>query len=876
MSSALDTLANYVPQLIMRRLARDPTPLTEPFAESFPAAVLFADITGFTALTDQLAKQTSTGAEELTYLLNVYFEEIIELFTVHGGDVVKFAGDAVLVVWPVGHTDDDLRTVALRAAQCGLLVQTMLHNQQITESVRLSFRVGISAGEVYTAHVGGVYGRWELLVAGDPLIQMGRAEHQADPGQVILSPDIWALVKENCTGSQLSTGYVALEDVQTPLAYHSAPSVTLIPKAEIALRAYIPGTVLTRLVVHQNEWMAELRRLTILFVNLPEIDYARPGALEQIQQVMCTLQKAVYRFEGSINKLSVDDKGATLVAALGLPPLSHEDDPLRGVRVALAMQAEIHQMGLSCSIGVASGQTFCGSIGSDRRREYTMIGAAVNLAARLMQAASNSILCDRATYLSAKKHIVFEKRPPMSFKGKSLPVKVYHPLWQEKSMVYSTTEMIGRVKERTFLADQLQMLLRTEQNKTLLFEGDAGIGKTRLVEDLLRQAELLHITTFIGEGDSVEPTTPYYAWRNIFDKLWGFSSLKNPADQEAFVHNLLGFSGRLKNIAPLLNVIPPFSLPENEITRQMSHNARAENRQELLLYLLQASFPTSPKVLILENAHWIDPASLALANSAAQYVDSLLMAIVSRPILELVPAEFTYLKNAPNSHTLTLSPLPPEEIDAFICRQLGVRKLSEAASMLISRKAEGNPFFSLELVYAFQEAELLKIVGGVCRLVPNVVAMKTLPLSDSARGIVISRIDRLSPAEQLTLKVAGTIGRSFSFETLCAVFPVESDKRHLQIYLETLQKLDFICADKEESGLFYSFKHPVYQEVAYHLMLASQRKKLHKTIARWYETTYPDTLEKYHEILAYHWGETTNAAKAAAYLEMVNTRLQPT
>src|SRR5262249_20956256 len=162
-----------------------------------------------------------------------------------------------------------------------------------------------------------------------------------------------------------------------------------------------------------------------IFVNLPGLDLHGPQALPQTQQLMQALQTDVYRYEGSINKLSVDEKGLTLVAALGLPPLTHEDDAIRGVQAAAAMQESLQDLGLCSGIGVTTGRVYCGEVGSPRRREYSLLGDVVNLAARLMVAASENILCDAATQRAAQARLRFEALPPISVKGKAESIPVY-------------------------------------------------------------------------------------------------------------------------------------------------------------------------------------------------------------------------------------------------------------------------------------------------------------------------------------------------------------------------------------------------------------------------------------------------------------------
>src|SRR5258708_5548950 len=192
----------------------------------------------------------------------------------------------------------------------------------------------------------------------------------------------------------------------------------------------------------QTGWLAELRRVTVLFVNLPSLNHTT--TLEQAQLVASTLQTVLYRYEGSLNKLNVDDKGVTFVAALGLPPFAHEDDAVRGVQVALALRKKLNKLGVQSAIGITTGRAFCGAIGSDKRREYTMIGDVINLSARLMQAATGQIICDGATFQAARSHIQFDGGPSIKVKGKTDLVPVYYPRREVKAAPRSQSTMIGR------------------------------------------------------------------------------------------------------------------------------------------------------------------------------------------------------------------------------------------------------------------------------------------------------------------------------------------------------------------------------------------------------------------------------------------------
>jgi len=880
MSVLLETLASYVPALITRRLAVDPTPITTPIVERFPATVLFADISGFTVLAERLAARGPAGAEELTRLLNAYFGRLIALVTAHGGDVVKFAGDALLALWPAAGFAS-LPAATLRAAQCGLAVQDALHDYEAAEDIRLSLHLGVGAGEVFTEHIGGVLGRWVLLVAGEPVVQVSSAKQQARPGQVALSPEAWALVQTRCTGRPLAGDYMLLEAVDAPIPPRPVVLPPLALAAKPGLEAYIPAIILSRLAAGQTGWMAELRRVTALFVNLPDLDHTT--SLERAQEAICALQAALYHYEGAINKLSVDDNGVTLVAAQGLPPLAHEDDAARGVQAALTMQAKLCELGLRSAIGIATGRAFCGSVGSVVRREYTMMGDTVNLAARLMQAAPGGILCDAATYEAAQARIAFESLSPIAVKGKTRPVTVYRPLGEKRAVVQPKTTMVGRSAERAALVQQLQALLREGTGGVTIIEGEAGIGKSRLVEDLLERAQAAGASTLLGAGDAIEKSTPYHAWRPVFTQLFALDAL--PDDLETRRRHVLdrlrsalgsgpkplpgaNSAGRpeLARLAPLLNAVLPLDFPESEVTAQMTGQVRADNTRDLLLHLLQEAVTQNPTVLVLEDGHWLDSASWAVALAVHQRVHPLLLVIAVRPLADPLPPEYSQLLHAPAAQRLQLKALPPEDTSVLVCRRLGVAALPEAVARLIDEKAHGNPFFSEELAYALRDSGLIVIEGGACRIPPDAGDLDSMILPDTVQGVVTSRIDRLDPPQQLTLKVASVIGRTFALRTLRDIHPIKEDKEHLGDYLATLRELDITPLEAPEPDLTYIFKHIITQEVAYNLLLFARRRQLHRAVAEWYEGNYKD-LSPFYPLLAHHWGKAGDVAKTIDYLD---------
>ena len=424
----IEIIAPYLPGLVLRRCAGQPAGIG-PAMSRIDAAVLFTDLSGFTRLAESLTRRDRGGAEELGRLLNACFEPLIEEIVGHGGDLAKMAGDALVAVWVV-EAGETLAQATLRASQCALAVQARLSALEPAEGVSLSMRAGIAAGELRVMHVGGVLDRWEMLVAGEPLAQMSVAERSARPGDVVLSPTAWACAGDACRGVTLPDGCVRLASVLSPPTRGPIAAAAVTEESLPALSGYVPGAIRARLQAGQAGWLSEMRQVTVLFVQLPGLGEAGADALGRAQTLMRTLQEAVYGQEGSVNKLSVDDKGITLVAALGLPPLAHGDDPARGVLAGLAIRDAMGRLGEPCAIGITTGRAYCGEVGGRRRREYTMIGDVVNLAARLMQASSGegNFLCDEATWRAARSLLGFEALPPIAVKGKADLIPVFRPV----------------------------------------------------------------------------------------------------------------------------------------------------------------------------------------------------------------------------------------------------------------------------------------------------------------------------------------------------------------------------------------------------------------------------------------------------------------
>lgn len=1034
-----DTFASYVPQVALRLLASLPEEQLQLPIEvqaSGPTVLLFADTSGFTAFTERLAARGPAGAEELTAILNNHFGQLIKLLQEFGGDVVKFAGDALIALWTCG-SEAELDDAIMRASTCALEIQHLLARGS-SVGLYLAMRLAIGAGNLTSALVGNAGARPELLLAGEALEQIAPFASLVRPGDVALSHACWLRVgarldcrevtilgDELTTGArpgapsapasmasavasnvatlapataktltsstptsvdsgshapvgslssagsggqagagllagqsasaasrqqpsepegarqlqavevrkddliqsgglQLSTPHIellqatpsTLEFLTSPLKMMSEaagkavgaigegsegregaalalpglaslhpthPSkhyVRLIrvmadvPRRplqaltdEVLLERlvprFIPRAISSRLNAGQRGWLAELRRVSVLFVKLPGLQKLLPENLPKALEIVSNIQSVVGRFEGSVNKLSLDEKGVCLVAAFGLPPLAHEDDAGRAALCALELRQLLHAAGIRCSIGLTTGRAYCGSVGNERRREYTLMGDVVNVAARLMTSSPDGILCDEATVQAARNLVSFQFVAEIALKGKGKVISA----WAPSSRLEQATgerEMVGRQEELTRLAKQLERLIESGEGGVMVLEGEPGMGKSTLVAALSRQAELLNLFTLSGAGSSIDRSATYRPWRSIVSQLLGIDRLASFPERMRQIERMLSHRQELLRLLPLLSGILPIDLPDNDETIGMAGPARADNIRELLVQLVSMAAARLPTWILIEDVHWMDSASWALASHVAQRIPHLVMLLTTRPMAEPLQTDCAQLLALPQTTRIWLEPLQPSDIQSLVCKRLQVRSIPVEVANLIQSRADGQPLFSEELALALRDEGLIVVANGECRLAGDVSRLSKARLPDTVQGIITARLDRLPPEQQLGCKVASVIGRSVEGQQVAEVYPIESDRGRVPLSLQALSVIGFM---QEPQPGHFLFKHAITQEVAYNLMSYAQRRALHQRVAEWYEKRYAGELHLHLAVLAYHWELTGNLERTFYYLE---------
>jgi tetratricopeptide (TPR) repeat protein len=400
----------------------------------------------------------------------------------------------------------------------------------------------------------------------------------------------------------------------------------------------------------------------------------------------------------------------------------------------------------------------------------------------------------------------------------------------------------------------------------VLLEGEAGIGKSRLVDALVEQASGQQVRVLVGAADAVRSTTPYHAWRPVFESVFDLEDVATPSARRARVLDRLRARPDLERLAPLLADVLPLDLPADEVVGRLEGPVRADNLRRLLVGALNMVAEQQPLLIVVEDAHWCDSASWALAWLVSQRIPGVLLVLALRPLVDPVP-EFERLRDAPDGQRLQLNPLPADDVAALVAQRLGVPSVPRLVADVIGEHAGGNPFFSEELAYALRDTGAITVANGLCRVAPG-ADLRVLSLPDTVQGVVLTRIDRLAAPQQLTLKVASVIGRSFAHRLLREIHPIAADRPTLPDQLDRLQRRNLLLPEAPEPELAWMFKHVITRDVAYDLMLGAQRRALHRAIAEWYEQRHEARLPRFYPLLAYHWTRSGVTARAIRYLSL--------
>jgi hypothetical protein len=362
-----------------------------------------------------------------------------------------------------------------------------------------------------------------------------------------------------------------------------------------------------------------------------------------------------------------------------------------------------------------------------------------------------------------------------------------------------------------------------------------------------------------GAGDSIIRSEPYFAWRHIFRAI--------QADQGVAP----GASGEYG--AALVDAMISRQGDVDRVSGGPAAHERAQAVAQGVARALIARTRLAPQLLALDDAQWLDSASWGLLAAVVRSAPNILVMIASRSPADSRPVEMRALLDMPGAFHITLRPLDRAAISEIVKACLGSTEADPAIVDLVVARSQGNALFASEIALTLRDLELVKLEGERC--VPAVRERDLLaaPLPRAVEGVISSRITRLSPVEQMLVKMASVIGSPFTVEALCGMGPDPLSVANATSALENVTAAELVTTRSGQPGV-YEFRHALFAEVAYGLLSDAQRRDFHTIVAQWYEDRSPEDRARLTSDLAHHWSLSRTPARARPYFEQAATRAE--
>ena len=643
-------------------------------------SALFADISGFTPLTEALAREygPQRGAEELTANLNRVFHAIVAELDRYGGDVIYFSGDAI-TCWIDG--DDGARATA-----CGLAMHETIEQvgRIVTPAgteVQLAMKVAVAVGKARRFVVGDPDVQLIDVLAGRLIDEIAAAEHQAEKGDVVLEQsaleslegrvDISEIRVDEESGRRCGVVARLLVNVE------EAPAPPLAePLDEDIVSEWLLPAVYERMRAGRGEFLAELRSAYPVFVRFGGIEYDEDDdAIHKLDDFVCRAQAIFDTYGGNLLQLTLGDKGAYLYAVFG-SPLAHEDDAARAVAAALEVRdLEASTEAADIQIGITNGRLRSGTYGHVARRTFVCLGDAVNLSARLMsKAPAGGIYATDRVRNAAGGGFNWERLPDFNVKGKSEPIVAFSLLGYSRrtSQRYlrHRLPMFGRDAELAFLGEKLDVAL-TGYGAVVGIAAEAGMGKSRLLAEFVRSLRRRGHLVAYGECQAFGRNTSYFVWREVWRTLFHLRDDESEEAQLARLESeLAAIDPELVARLPLLEPVVDLSIPDNDLTQSFDAKLRKTSLEGLVGDCLRARAAHHPLVVVLEDCHWLDELSRDLLMSLARSVagQRVLLLLAYRPSSDV--GQEIGVEGLSHFSQIELAELPAEDTELLIRSKL--------------------------------------------------------------------------------------------------------------------------------------------------------------------------------------------------------------
>ena len=649
----------------------------------------------------------------------------------------------------------------------------------------------------------------------------------------------------------------------------------------------MPVSPLLAGISRASEHIAERRVVTILFCDvvgssaMAELLDPEEWA-DVMNDVFEYLIPPIERYDGTVTRLMGD-----AVLALFGAPRAHADDPQRAIMTALEIIESIqplrerikHQHGFDFNVrvGINTGLVVVGAFGLDEFVEYTAMGDAINVAARLQEMADpGTVRVGATTYRLAAPFFDFEPLGSSEVRGKREHERTYRVLGQSRQSSWIGNEhsrdmpFTGRTAELASIRSAIDDLRFNGRGRIITISGEAGIGKTRLIEEVIRYVRSrstddggLSVALLENRVNPYEGSRPYAGLQARFRKVFGINEGdSSQVVREKFIERSSQFPEEFRErAARVIQRVMALDIDGLAENREIDGFEPDEFKAELTAIVSQIVRGWNPDgafILLGEDYQWGDAASLEVVSHLYQLLHE-------RPVLFI--STFRPDPNAPITRNLKrirqeysgymleieLTPLPAIDAENLVGALIaGDSDEAEELREVILARSEGNPLFIEELVHALSEQGALEACDAepVRWKLSHQAAALQLSIPTSLQALLLERIDRLPADARRTLQQAAILGRTFSHRVLCDVAQISGD---LDDQIETLRRLDLIRTGEGNPDDSLTFRHALIQEAAYETILLRHRREFHRRAAQTIERLYADRQSEYASDIGLHY-----------------------
>jgi class 3 adenylate cyclase/tetratricopeptide (TPR) repeat protein len=753
-----------------------------------------ADISGFTRLTEQLSTMGRRGAEELTDLLNSCFDTMIGVCLAEGGDIVKFGGDALLVLF---RGEDDVARAARASFGMRAIIARPVQRRN-GKPVRLGISIGLHKGEFGVFLPVGVHR--ELLMTGPDVTVTLDRESAAEAGEIHLSAAAAAHLPERVLGAAVDGGFLLRRNPDSS-ASGTGPSVDF---DKVDFDPLIP---LEQRLGIEAHGVGEHRQAAVAFVcfkhtdELVEREGLEPVA-QLLQQLSDVTADAVARYGVHWLGSDVYGDGGKLILAGGVPTAGVNDDEhlVRAVRDILDNTDQVE-----LRAGVNRGVVYAGNLGGRARQTYTVMGDAVNLAARLMQKAGpGEMVVSQSVLARCRSWLSLTRLEPFFVKGKELPIDaavVYEVTDQAVDVIDRPFPLVGRDAELAELLEDARAAIDNRGGGVEII-GSVGTGKTRLAAELRLICEGMGMSVSRWSCQPFSKTKPYGVMEPLLRRTLGMAPDISRADAGEALGTLV--AERAPDLAPWLPLIAvPFGA-EVASTRESDEivpTFRRARTHEAVTAFLGATV-TGPHLTVLEDTQWADEASLDLLRTVTTEA-------ARRSWLVCITSHGPDSSLGDDSRRIDLQPLGAADAQT-LARSTPAGKAMDGGLMgdLLER-ANGNALFVVELMAASE--------AGALDEVP-----------DTVEALVTARLDEFSPTDRVLVQEASVFGMDIELDLLEAVLGTYSGDESRWERFESLVR--------PVAPRVFRFGHDLFRQTIYEGISYRRRRELHIRIGELLET----------------------------------------